>query len=73
MEIEAGAVIRIMAESRTELGNGTHYKVKPTDFKVLEVYEHHVLCESMETGIKECFTWWWLKQNMVKEKGKRKE
>ncbi len=66
VEINVGDVICIMAESRTELGNGTHYKVKPINFKVLEVYEHHVLCQNLETGIRESFTWLELKKNIVK-------
>ena len=72
MIIKEGSVIRIMAESRNELGNGTHYKVRPTDFKVLGVYKHHVLCQNLETGIRESFTWWELKQNMAKAKEEKK-
>ena len=63
--IKAGDVLSISAESRAELGNGNNCKIRPVKFRVLEVYEHHVLCQNIETGIKESFTWWELKQNLV--------
>lgn len=62
--IKVGDVIRINAQTADETSRNHHGK-KPIKFRVLGVYEHHVLVQNTQNGIKESFTWWDLWKNAV--------
>ena len=64
--IKVGDVIRVMTYDRSSLGHGNGYKLVPYKFKVVKLYKHFALCKSIKSGVKECFSWWDLKQNIVK-------
>ena len=68
--IKVGDVITVKCERKTDFGKSDHYRIEPHKFKVLEVYEHHVLCQNIQNGIKESFTWQEIRKNM--EKGETK-
>lgn len=65
-EIKIGDEITVNCVKRTGTGKCDHYGIEPQKFKVLEVYEHIVLCQNVKTGVKESFTWWGLKRSIVK-------
>lgn len=65
-EIKPGDVISVVVENRDEYGKNNHYTRKPHRYVVVELYKYYVLCKRVGTGIKECFTWWDIRTNMVK-------
>lgn len=65
-EIRPGDVISVVVEEKDGFGRAQHYRRKPFKYVVVKLYKHYVLCKRVGTGIKECFTWWDIRTNMVK-------
>ena len=71
-DLKLGDVIQVIVEEKNSFGKTEHYSRKPFKYVVVELYKHFALCKRIGSGVKECFTWWDLRTNMVK-KGKKNE
>ena len=65
MTVKVGDIISMVVTSKTDMGKGNHYRKEVARLEVIDIYKHHVLCKYIASGIRECFTWWDLKQNFV--------
>ena len=65
-DLKPGDVISVVTEIRDEAVQKNRFSKKTYKYVVVKLYEHYVLCKRIGTEIRECFTWWDLKTNMVK-------